>query len=62
MKQTYQAGPRISNAIWYRGDRYSLDRLDGSHVVGWETLIGDGKDFRVEDRYPQETRATNRKG
>lgn len=43
-------GKRISEAMWYRGDRYIAQRMDGSPVVEWETRT---KEFSVLDGWPQ---------
>ncbi len=35
--RTYPAGRRVAEAIWYRDDRFVLERLDGSRVLEWVT-------------------------
>ncbi|MGW3663014.1 RICIN domain-containing protein [Streptomyces sp. NPDC005141] len=32
--RTYSNGKKVSEAIWYRGDRYVLSRMDGTQVMG----------------------------
>ncbi|MFI5621137.1 RICIN domain-containing protein [Streptomyces sp. NPDC051567] len=47
VSRTYAAGKRASEAIWYKEDRYTLERLDGTKVTEWtvrdsDTVISDG--------------------
>ncbi|MBK3584983.1 RICIN domain-containing protein [Streptomyces sp. MBT57] len=37
IRRTYPAGIRVAEAIWYRDDRFVLERLDGSRVLEWVT-------------------------
>ncbi|WP_433403818.1 RICIN domain-containing protein [Streptomyces sp. CA-146814] len=37
--RTYKGdGKKVAECLWYRGDRYSLQRLDGTQVLEWKTL------------------------
>lgn len=35
LTRAYDAGARVTEAIWYRSDRYVVERMDGSHVLDW---------------------------
>jgi hypothetical protein len=37
IQRSYHAGNRVMEAVWYRSDRYVLERLDGSQVLEWTT-------------------------
>ncbi|KIZ17004.1 RICIN domain-containing protein [Streptomyces natalensis] len=51
IRRTYaNNGKRVSEALWYRGDRYVVQRMDGTAVVEWETRT---KEFSVLDGFPQ---------
>ncbi len=43
-------GKRVAHAVWYRGDRYALERLNGSCLLEWETLTDKSK---VEGAFPR---------
>ncbi|MFC8094701.1 RICIN domain-containing protein [Streptomyces sp. NPDC057301] len=39
IEREYQAdGVRIAECLWYRGDRYTVERMDGTKVLEWNTL------------------------
>ncbi|MEU1550941.1 RICIN domain-containing protein [Nocardia sp. NPDC005745] len=42
-------GKKVAEAVWFRGDRYSLQRLDGSQLLEWRTV--DDRTI-VNDAYP----------
>ncbi|MFR9796891.1 hypothetical protein ACL02U_13435 [Streptomyces sp. MS06] len=42
-------GKRVAEAVWYRGDRYSLQRLDGTQLMEWRTI---NDQMKVNDSYP----------
>ncbi|GGW94643.1 hypothetical protein [Streptomyces noursei] len=46
-------GRKIAEAVWFRADRYSLQRLDGSQVLDWRTA--DDRSI-VNDAYPANAR------
>ncbi|SEC10046.1 Insecticidal Crystal Toxin, P42 [Streptomyces sp. 2231.1] len=35
--RTYFVGDRVTEALWYRGDHFVLQRMDGSQVAEWRT-------------------------
>lgn len=43
-------GKRVAHAVWYRGDRYALERLDGSCLLEWRTLTDK---LMVEGAFPR---------
>jgi hypothetical protein len=49
IQRTYHAGPRVTEAVWYRSDRYVLERLDGSVVLDWTTR---NPNMTITDAYP----------
>ncbi|MFH9298309.1 RICIN domain-containing protein [Streptomyces sp. NPDC017520] len=48
-KRTYEAGKRVTEAIWFRSDKYVLERLDGSVVIDWTTRE---PNTSITDAYP----------
>ncbi|MFJ9472167.1 RICIN domain-containing protein [Streptomyces caniferus] len=57
IKRTYQANDkRITEALWYRGDHYVLQRMDGSMVVEWRTR---DKRTAVLDGWPRNSEAAS---
>ncbi|MER7989052.1 RICIN domain-containing protein [Streptomyces noursei] len=48
-KRTYEAGKRVTEAIWLRSDKYVLERLDGSVVIDWTTR---DPSTSITDAYP----------
>ncbi|GAA1911347.1 RICIN domain-containing protein [Streptantibioticus ferralitis] len=51
LERNYQAGRRVTEAIWYRSDKYVLERLDGSKVLEWTTR---DPNTSIADAYPRE--------
>ncbi|MDF3287738.1 RICIN domain-containing protein [Streptomyces silvisoli] len=51
LERNYQAGKRVTEAIWYRSDKYVLERLDGSKVLEWTTR---DPNTSIADAYPRE--------
>ncbi|OLZ71976.1 hypothetical protein AV521_08465 [Streptomyces sp. IMTB 2501] len=49
IERNYQAGKRVTEAIWYRCDKYVLERLDGSEVLSWTTR---DPNTSIADAYP----------
>lgn len=49
IKRSYSPGKRVAEAIWYREDRFVLERLNGEKVIEWKTL---NEDRQVSDAYP----------
>lgn len=45
-------GKRLSQAIWFRADRYVLERTDGGKVTEWETTTDQDT---IDDVYPVAT-------
>lgn len=37
LERSYSAGKRVTEALWYRDDQYTLERLDGTKVLEWTT-------------------------
>jgi Insecticidal Crystal Toxin, P42/Ricin-type beta-trefoil lectin domain-like len=48
-QRTYPAGKRVTEAVWYRSDRYVLERLDGTAVLRWTTR---NPNMTITDAYP----------
>ncbi|MEU6394820.1 hypothetical protein [Streptomyces sp. NPDC046939] len=46
----FPAGKRTYQALWLRGDRFDLERLDGSVALSWESLDGTSQ---VRDAWPK---------
>ncbi|THA77821.1 hypothetical protein [Streptomyces sp. A0592] len=42
VRREFGRGYESALSIWYPSDRYALQRLDGTTVVQWETIAGDG--------------------
>ncbi|MFD0374366.1 hypothetical protein [Streptomyces sp. NPDC127112] len=49
IRREYPAGPRRAEAIWYREDRFVLERLNGEHVLEWAVR---NPDRVITDAYP----------
>ncbi|MEU4930734.1 hypothetical protein AB0G54_30245 [Streptomyces yokosukanensis] len=49
IERNYQAGKRVTEAIWYRSDKYVLERLNGTVVLDWTTR---DPNTSVADAYP----------
>jgi hypothetical protein len=49
IQRSYHAGKRVTEAVWYRSDRYVLERLDGSKVLDWTTR---NPNMTITDAYP----------
>ncbi|MEU0127252.1 RICIN domain-containing protein [Streptomyces sp. NPDC006289] len=49
VSRTYAAGKRIAEAIWFKEDRYVLERMDGSKVTEWAVR---DPDTLISDSYP----------
>ncbi|MFE6848251.1 RICIN domain-containing protein [Streptomyces sp. NPDC057686] len=49
IQRDYQAGKRRAEAIWYREDRFVLERLNGQKVVDW---VIRNPDRMITDAYP----------
>ncbi|MGW7064758.1 RICIN domain-containing protein [Streptomyces sp. NPDC054904] len=52
IERIYQAGTRVTEAIWYRSDKYVLERLNGTVVLDWTTR---DPNTAVADAYPLPT-------
>jgi hypothetical protein len=58
VSHTYPAGSRVAEAIWFKEDKYTLTRLDGTVVIEW---VMRDPDTRITDAYvtlPQRARLT----
>jgi hypothetical protein len=49
IQRSYHAGKRVTEAVWYRNDRYVLERLDGIVVLSWTTR---NPNMTITDAYP----------
>ncbi len=49
----YQAGRRVTEAIWLRSDRYVLERLNGIEVLDWTTR---NPNMSIADAFPLSSR------
>ncbi|MBT2492923.1 RICIN domain-containing protein [Streptomyces sp. ISL-96] len=49
IERNYEAGRRVTEAIWYRSDKYVLERLNGTTVLDWTTR---DPNTSVADAYP----------
>ncbi len=39
VEREYQAdGVRVAECLWFRGDRYAVERVDGTKILEWNTL------------------------
>ena len=52
----YQAGRRVTEAIWFRSDRYVLERLNGIVVLEWTTR---NPNMSIADAFPLSARAAD---
>lgn len=52
LKRQYFAGKRVTEAIWYRNDKYVLERLNGTVVLDWVTR---DPNTAIADAYPRPT-------
>jgi Insecticidal Crystal Toxin, P42/Ricin-type beta-trefoil lectin domain-like len=52
IQRDYNAGKRVAEAIWYREDRFVLERLNGEKVLDWKIL---NPDRMVTDAYPAQS-------
>ena len=50
IQRSYHADKRVTEAVWYRNDRYVLERLDGTVVLSWTTR---NPNMTVNDAYPR---------
>ena len=50
IQRSYHFGNRVTEAVWYRSDRYVLERLDGSVVLDWTTR---NPNMKITDAYPR---------
>jgi hypothetical protein len=53
IERIYQAGRRVTEAIWYRSDKYVLERLNGTVVLDWVTR---NPNMSIADAYPLPSR------
>lgn len=53
IERHYEAGRRVTEAIWYRSDRYVLTRLNGTVVLEWTAR---DPNISVADAYPLPSR------
>ncbi|MER7129816.1 RICIN domain-containing protein [Streptosporangium saharense] len=51
IRRTYGPGIKVAEAIWYREDRYVLERLDGTTVIEWTVC---DENTAISDAWPQQ--------